>query len=130
MFFDLRKHILSSERGPRTGFLHTAYGGREMTERNLTWRGTLLVAYEKFGGEADNVLITNFIVDLIKWDGDWSRLHAQLSKYKAQLAEAGHLEKVRDPAPKRPGLHRLTPAGREAASRLLCDDAARGELTA
>ena len=128
--FDLRKHIPSSERGSKAGFLHTEYGGREMTERNLTWRGTLLVAYEKFGGEADNVLITNFIVDLIKWDGDWNRLHTQLSKYKAQLAEAGHLEKVRDPAPKRPGLHRLTPAGREAASRLLCDDAARGELTA
>ena len=93
-----------------------------MTERKLTWRETLLVAYETFGGEADNVSITNFIVCLIKWDGDWNKLHTQLSKYKAQLAEAGHLEKVRHPSTIRPGVHRLTPAGREAASDLLGDE--------
>lgn len=93
-----------------------------MTERNLTWRRTLLVAYAQFGGEADNVLITNFIVDLIKWDGDWNKLHTQLSKYKAQLVETGHLEKVRHPSAKRPGLHRLTPAGRETASLLVGDE--------
>jgi len=92
-----------------------------MTERKLTWRRALLVAYESFGGEADNVLITNFIVDLFKWDGDWKKLHYRLSKYKAQLAEAGLLEKVRHPATKSPGLHRLTPAGREAAARLSGD---------
>ena len=90
-----------------------------MTERNLTWRRTLLVAYEKFGGEADNVLITNCIVDLIKWDGDWKKLHTQLSKYKAQLAEAGHLEKVRHPSTKSPGSHRLTPAGLAPSPRPL-----------
>ena len=92
-----------------------------MTERNLTWRRTLLVAYEEFGGEADNVLISNFIVDLISWDGDRSKLHTYLSKYRAQLAEAGHLEKVRHPSTKSPGIHRLTPAGRVAASRLSGD---------
>ncbi len=90
-----------------------------MTERMLTWRKTLLVAYEKFGGEADNVSIANFIVDLISWDGDRTKLHTYLSKYRAQLAEAGHLEKVRHPSTIRPGVHRLTPAGREVASGLL-----------
>ena len=91
-----------------------------MTERMLTWRRTLLVAYETFGGEADNVSITNFIADLINWDEDWLKLHTQLSKYRAQLAENGHLERVRHPSVKGPGLHRLTPAGREVASGLHC----------
>lgn len=91
-----------------------------MTERMLTWRSTLLVAYETFGGEADNVSITNFIADLINWDEDWLKLHTQLSKYRAQLAETGHLERVRHPSVKSPGLHRLTPAGREVASGLYC----------
>lgn len=100
-------------------------GGRqEMTERNLSWRKTLLVAYENFGGEADNVSITNFIVDLIKWDGDWNKLHIQLSKYRAHLAEAGHIERVRHPSAKRPGSHRLTPAGREVASGVLSNEGA------
>ncbi len=108
----------------RSGFNtgHTTGGRQEMTERNLSWRRTLLVAYETFDGEADNVLIANFIVDLISWDGDRNKLHTYLSKYRAQLAEAGHLEKVRHPSTKSPGLHRLTPAGREAASRLLGDE--------
>ena len=115
-----------------------------MTERMLTWRNTLLVAYETFGGEADNVSITNFIVDLISWDEDWNKLHNQLSKYRAQLAETGRLERVRYPAANSPGVHRLTPAGREVASRLLSnecgtpdrndpvsgDSVARGELSA
>lgn len=91
-----------------------------MTERMLTWRSTLLVAYETFGGEADNVSITNFIADLINWDEDWFKLHTQLSKYRAQLAETGHLERVRHPSVKSSGLHRLTPAGREVASGLHC----------
>ena len=69
-----------------------------MTERNLTWRRTLLAAYAEFGGEADNVLITNFIVDLIKWDGDWNKLHTQLSKYKAQLAETAMVGVTMAPA--------------------------------
>lgn len=95
-----------------------------MTERMLTWKSTLLVAYETFDGEADNVSITNFIADQINWDDDWNRLHTQLSKYRAHLAEAGHLEKVRHPSTKSPGLHRLTPAGREVASGLLSDEGA------
>ena len=93
-----------------------------MTERMLTWRRTLLVAYETFGGEADNVSITNLIAGLINWDEDWIKLHTQLSKYRAQIAEAGYLERVRYPSTQRPGLHRLTPAGREVASRLLSND--------
>ena len=95
-----------------------------MTERMLTWRRTLLIAYETFGGEADNVSITNFIADRINWDEDWNKLHLQLSKYRARLAEAGHLERVRRPSAKSPGLHRLTPAGREVASCLLNNEGA------
>lgn len=109
---------------PRFGFTirHKTGGRQEMTERMLTWRRTLLVAYETFDGEADNVSITNFIADQINWDEDWNKLHLQLSKYRAHLAEAGHLEKVRYPSTKSPGLHRLTPAGREVASGLLSDE--------
>ena len=109
---------------PRFGFTirHKTGGRQEMTERMLTWRRTLLVAYETFDGEADNVSITNFIADQINWDEDWNKLHFQLSKYRAHLAEAGHLEKVRCPSTKSPGLHRLTPAGREVASGLLSDE--------
>jgi hypothetical protein len=98
--------------------------GEEMTERMLTWRSTLLVAYETFDGEADNVAITSFIADQISWDEDWNRLHFRLSKYRAQLAEAGHLEKVRHSSPRSPGIHRLTPAGRQAACDLIGNEGA------
>ena len=98
--------------------------GEEMTERMLTWRSTLLVAYETFDGEADNVAITSFIADQISWDEDWNKLHFQLSKYRAQLAEAGHIEKVRHPSARSPGIHRLTPAGRQAASGLIGNEGA------
>lgn len=90
-----------------------------MTERALTWRGTLLVAYETFDGEADNISITNFVAGQINWDEDWNKLHIRLSRYRTSLAEAGHLEKVRHPSANKPGIHRLTPAGREIASDLL-----------
>jgi hypothetical protein len=90
----------------------------------LTWKRTLLIAYETFGGEADNVAITNFIAGQINWDEDWNKLHTQLSKYRTRLAEAGHLEKIRHPSTNSPGLHRLTPAGREVASGLSSDEGA------
>ena len=93
-----------------------------MTDRKLTWRKTLLVAYEAFGGEADYVSITHFVADLINWDEDWGKLHTKLSKYRGQLTESGHLEKVRHPSTKGHSLHRLTTAGREAGSGLLSDE--------
>lgn len=68
-----------------------------MTDRNLIWSKTLLLASATLSGEADNVSITNSVADPIRWGRDWYNLHIQISNYRDHLAEAGHIEKTRPP---------------------------------